>query len=169
MNTHKIYTAIDISSYFIKKNVSPLKLQKLLYYAQVWFFVKKKKQLFSDPISAWIFGPVVYNVWNSFKFIKRNNIIPQNKASNINLNSVTINHLNDLWNAYGHLSGSELIDLTHNEKPWLISRKGLLNDEPSTNEVLINFETVRDFKLSDDNKIPKVVISNKSFGHFGNF
>lgn len=168
MNNFKPYTAMEISSYFINKNVSPLKLQKLLYYSQLWFFVKNKKYLFSDQISAWIFGPVVYNVWSNFRFIKRTDIIPTHKANNVNLDNI-INHLDDVWNAYGHLDGSQLVELTHNDKPWLISRNGLLNEQPSDKDVIINIDTTSDFKLNKDFTIPKVVFSNNSFGHFSNF
>lgn len=168
MSDFKTYNAIDISSYFIKKNVSPLKLQKLLYYSQVWYFVKNRKPLFNDQISAWIFGPVVYNVWSTFRFIKRTDLIPQNKALNINLDNV-INHLEDVWNAYGHLNGSQLVEQTHKDKPWLISRDGLLNEQPSDKEVIIDINTVSDFKLCVDNTIPKILINDKSFGHFSSF
>lgn len=164
MSNFKTYSAIDISSYFIKRDVSPLKLQKLLYYSQLWFFVKNRKPLFNDMISAWIFGPVVYSVWSSFRFIKRTDIIPSNKCVNVDLNDV-LYHLDDVWNAYGHLSGSQLVELTHQDKPWLNSRKGLLNNQPSGNIVEINSLTVSDFSLNPDNTIPKVAFS-KSLGHF---
>ena len=79
------YRALDVSSFFIKKGVSPLKLQKLLYYSQLWFFVKNDKRLFDDRIQAWIYGPVVYDVWANFKFMKRSSIIPNNRAVNKNI------------------------------------------------------------------------------------
>lgn len=41
---------LNIASFFVKKGVSPLQLQKLLYYAQVWFFVKHGNRLFFSDI-----------------------------------------------------------------------------------------------------------------------
>lgn len=40
--------------------VSPLKLQKLLYYAQAWsmVFFGRQRQLFADVPQAWVNGPV---------------------------------------------------------------------------------------------------------------
>ena len=48
--------------------VSPLKLQKLLYYAQSWsmVFFGRKECLFADVPQAWVNGPVyptIYEMW----------------------------------------------------------------------------------------------------------
>jgi uncharacterized phage-associated protein len=161
------YSALDISSFFIKKGVSPLKLQKLLYYSQVWFFVKKDCSFFQDRIKAWIYGPVIYDVWSDFKYMKRSSIIPISRASNTLLDDIAISHLDEVWSSYGHLSGSDLVDLTHNELPWKNSRKGLLNNEPSDNEVIIDKLTTADFHLNSENKIPFVVTKN-SLGNYSN-
>lgn len=162
------YKAIDVSSFFIRKGVSPLKLQKLLYYSQVWFFVRNDRKLFVDRIQAWIYGPVIYDVWSSFKYMKRNSIIPIDRAYNNHIDESIIAHLNDVWVSYGHLSGSDLVDLTHNELPWKNSRKGLLNTEPSDNEVIINNHTVECFRLDSHNKIP-IVNKKNTLGHYSNF
>ena len=159
--------ALDVASFFIKKGVSPLKLQKLLYYAQLWFFVKNKEKLFDNEISAWIYGPVVYEVWNEFKFVKRNAIIPKFRASNPDLSLVN-DYLDDIWSSYGHLSGAQLIDLTHNEKPWKNSRKGLLSHIPSRNEVVINTNTTTDFMLMPNNTIPRMA-NEHSLGNYSNY
>jgi len=162
------YRALDISSFFIKKGVSPLKLQKLLYYSQLWFFVKNNKRLFNDRIQAWIYGPMVYDVWANFKFMKRSSIIPSNRAVNLDVDDITVNHLNDIWRSYGHLTGSDLVDLTHNDLPWKNSRKGLLSDQPSDKEVIINKDTTVDFALDSFNRIP-VVNTQNTLGHYSNF
>lgn len=40
-------------------NISNLKLQKLLYYIQAYFLVKKKRPCFDEDIEAWACGPIV--------------------------------------------------------------------------------------------------------------
>jgi len=162
------YKALDIASFFIKKGVSPLKLQKLLYYSQVWFFIKKNDKLFQDKIQAWIYGPVIYDVWNNFKYMKRSVLIPYNRAINLDFTDEITFHLQDVWDAYGHLSGADLVDLTHSDLPWKNSRKGLLNDQPSDNEVLIDKDTISDFVLDPIDKIP-VINKGNSLGHYSNF
>lgn len=158
---------IEIAPYFIQKGVSPLKLQKLLYYAQVWFFVRTGNKLFEDKIQAWIYGPVVYEIWDRFRFMRRSRIIPKNRLQPIDL-GVIETHLDDVWKAYGHLKGADLVDLTHEELPWKNSRKGLLNDEPSGKEVLVNEDTTSDFILNEDHSIPKAQVG-KTFGHYSNY
>jgi len=161
------YTALDISSFFIKNGVTPLKLQKLLYYSQLWFFVKNDKMLFNDRIQAWIYGPVVYDVWANFKFMKRSSIIPVNRAVDLYLDDLTLNHLSDIWKSYGHLTGSDLVDLTHNDLPWKNSRKGLLNNQPSDKDVFINQYTTVNFALDSQNRIPFIDTQN-TLGHYSN-
>ena len=58
------YTALEIAKYIIstcsKKNrpISNLKLQKLLYFAWIYYYTKTGNGLFHDDICAWQFGPV---------------------------------------------------------------------------------------------------------------
>lgn len=161
--------ALTISSFFIKKGVSPLKLQKLLYYSQVWFFVRYGKTLFNDRISGWIYGPVVNDVWHEFKFIKKGNEIPTNRSRGNKIdNDIVLSHLDEIWKVYGHFSASELVDLTHKDLPWKESRQDLSYNQPSNNQVLINDETTSYFKLDSSNCIPKVE-STVYYGYYSNF
>lgn len=160
------YTAIDIASFFINKGVTPLQLQKLLYYSQLWFFVKSGKYLFANSIKAWIYGPVIHSVWDNFRYMKRSSVIPLVRAKNVDLSDIS-GHLDNIWKAYGHLSGSQLVDLSHSELPWKTSRVGLLDDTPSDKVVSIDKATTKDFKLDYNNQIP--IIQNKlSLGAYSN-
>lgn len=161
-------TADDIAPFFVRKGVSPLKLQKLLYYSQVWFVKRYNTKLFVDPIKAWVFGPVVYPVWNKFKVVRRNDIIAPFShfyPDPTILSSNTTQHLEDIWNSYGHLSGSELVDLTHTELPWKMSRNGLLDNQPSDNNIILNSDTLSEYQLDSFGNIPYVQ-SNKTLGYF---
>mgnify|MGYP000232478379 CR=1 FL=1 len=144
--------AIDISNFFIEKGVSHLKLHKLLYYTQLWYFVKNKKLLFNDSIKAWLYGPVVETVWQKFRYTKKNDLIPKSKIIETDFTNLK-QHLNEVWNAYGHLSGADLIELSHTEKPWKDARIGVLNSEPSNTILEINITTTQNFTLSSG-KIP---------------
>lgn len=74
---NKKFTAMDIANYivwyvnqnFSKENyLSPLKLQKILYYVQAYFLAKNDGvPLFEDNIEKWQYGPVVRNVYFEFK------------------------------------------------------------------------------------------------------
>ncbi len=68
-----VYTANQIASWFLASldtnagdTISPLKLQKLIYYAQAWHLVHFDKTLFKDKIEAWSHGPVVPAIYERF-------------------------------------------------------------------------------------------------------
>ncbi|MEN5085114.1 type II toxin-antitoxin system antitoxin SocA domain-containing protein [Sphingobacterium faecium] len=158
-----ILNANDIAPFFVSKGVSPLKLQKLLYYSQVWFIKRNGDKLFTDPIRAWVFGPVVTSIWNKFKVVRRNDIIAPftHFYPCPTLLPETIHqHLQDVWNSYGHLTGSELVDLTHSEIPWKMSRIGLLDNEPSATEIILDYNTISGYQLDHYNNIPYVQSKN---------
>ena len=64
--------AIEIAEYVIKKynkmkiEITNLHLQSLLFLLQKEFIKKNGKELFSDEISAWNYGPIVENVYYNF-------------------------------------------------------------------------------------------------------
>lgn len=69
-----MYSAIDVARYFLAQSdpdagdtMSNLKLQKLLYYAQGVTLALTEKPLFSDPLEAWLQGPVVPSVFRKYK------------------------------------------------------------------------------------------------------
>ena len=148
--------ANDVAHFFISKEVSPLKLQKLLYYSQLWYFVKNDNVLFQDKIEAWIYGPVVHSVWSNYKYYRRDDIIRNHLDYTSFLSNDVINHLEEVWSAYGHLNASELVDLSHNEWPWINARKGLLINESTQKEVVIDNSTTFNFTLNSDGSIPYV-------------
>lgn len=68
------YTAIQIANYivwFVNENklgeVTPLKLQKMLYYVAAQYFKKNSIRLFQENIEKWKYGPVTPSVYHGFK------------------------------------------------------------------------------------------------------
>lgn len=66
--------ALDVAGYFIRlandtpeHDLTNLKLQKLLYYAQGKYLAETGNPLFADKIEAWKYGPVVADVYHAFK------------------------------------------------------------------------------------------------------
>ena len=133
--------AIDISSFFIAKGVTPLKLQKLLFYSQVWYFIKHGRLLFNDEIQAWVLGPVVPNVWQNFKFIRRGDVINKRHIQKEITNNQVVNHLNEVWGIYGNYTGLELVDLTHDEKLWIDARGGIPDGQNSKAVIIVDDKT----------------------------
>jgi uncharacterized phage-associated protein len=99
--------------------LTPLKLQKLLYYAQGWAFSEWGHALFPERIEAWRDGPVVPEVYARFKGREKLPITPAPDAAPPQLDAETRAHVHSVWDAYKGYSGWALRDLTHAEPPWL--------------------------------------------------
>lgn len=69
------YSAFAVANAFIQrakekrlKNLTPMKLQKLMYYAQAWHLrILQGDPLMDDNFCRWQFGPVVPAVYHEFK------------------------------------------------------------------------------------------------------
>lgn len=149
---HKKINVIKVAEYFIyrsnqeKKPITNKKLQKLVYYAQVWSLVLNNEKLFNERIEAWIHGPAIRDVYIKYKEFGFNSI---QKEIDINIirkiPEKTKKLLDNVWNVYGKLDAGYLELLTHSEKPWQEAREGLQNYENSENE--ISLKSIKDFYL----------------------
>jgi uncharacterized phage-associated protein len=125
--------AIQIANYFIWKGlqegdpVSPMKLQKLLFYAYGWFRVLKNDVLFNESIQAWKYGPVITTVYHSTKQWGSNGIqefitSPSDDFPvflDENNDAAIIEFLNIIWGAYSKYSAMQLSNATHApNSPW---------------------------------------------------
>jgi uncharacterized phage-associated protein len=121
--------ALDIARFFIflKENdprgleLSNLKLQKLMYYAQGYFLALYGKPLFDDPIEAWKYGPVIREVYNKYKSFGDLDIY-EDDHSNYNymeLDSKKQSVIAYVWKILGEKTAGTLVDKTHSESPWL--------------------------------------------------
>ena len=139
-------TASDIAKYFIasfqkkKKEISNLKLQKLLYYAQAWHLALYGSPLFADSIEAWVHGPVVPSVFREYKKYTWNPISEKIDAKTPETMKF---HLGEVVRIYGDLDAVTLERRTHRESPWKEARGTLAPDEPSNR--VITQESMKNF------------------------
>ena len=124
----KSYDVLVIAKWLINKlHPEPLKLQKLLYLAQGYSYAFYDKPLFKEEIEGWVHGPVVPSIYRIFSSYKYNPI--DATYENVELRSEALEVLNYVVENYGKYDGKYLEDLTHNQEPWIFSRKGLDSDE----------------------------------------
>lgn len=123
---------MDVAKYLINQstpgtqvNITNLKLQKLLYYAQGFNLAIKDKALFEEEIEAWVHGPVVPEVYSEFKEYTYNEINGIYDKKEIVLTKEEIDLLDNMWNIFQSYSGKVLEEMTHNEEPWKNARNGL--------------------------------------------
>ena len=155
----KMHTSNQISDWVLSKTntdagdtISPLKLQKLLYYCQAWHLTIIGKELFSEDIEAWAHGPVVPSQYARFAHISRTDRIDisQLELSPAKLSDKALHLLNEVINIYGEHSASYLEALTHQETPWIQARKGVKSWERST-EVISHKSMVKYYSQLKNN------------------
>jgi uncharacterized phage-associated protein len=130
-------TAFDAAAYILEKKgqMTAMKLQKLLYYAQAWSLVWDEKPLFPNVIQAWANGPVIPAVYNHHRgryFVSRDDFPSGCPASLDTEQQATIDAV---LGHYGDRTSQWLIDLTHAEDPWKQARIGLGPGERGNREI----------------------------------
>lgn len=144
MNTK--YTAMDIANYivwYVNKDaenplcgLTPLKLQKILYYIASTYFKETHTRLFNEDIQKWQYGPVVKEVYHEFKGFgfhhiskpKASLIICDSGAFSISRKEYDPSELNGddqfaciadtVINAYAPWKAFDLVERTHAESAW---------------------------------------------------
>lgn len=120
--------AIEVAKYFVElasetpeHDLTNLKLQKLLYYAQGKYLAKNPDALFNDKIVAWNYGPVVQTVYREFKQCGSFPITVFDMSGSANIQDAkTRAFIKDIWDSLGRkYSASYLVACTHaNGTPW---------------------------------------------------
>jgi len=98
--------------------VDPLKLQKLLYYVQVYSVILHDEPVFSAQIQAWKDGPVNRDIWDLYKRFSRGPIT-DSPGTLRPKHGRTLTVIALVMLTFGNLSGSDLSGLTHKERPWV--------------------------------------------------
>lgn len=117
------------------QEVTPLALQKILYFIQGIYMVMFDKPLYKEDCMAWVHGPVyeeVYDLFKDFKFnpIEDNRfaILKERFAELDNQEKMVIDLV---INTFGKYSGKVLENITHNEDPWKDARSDYEPLQPS--------------------------------------
>lgn len=140
-------SASDIAKYILKffqdcgDPITNLKLQKLLYYVQGWHLALYDEPAFSDPLEAWVHGPVQPDIYQQYKKFRWNPITDEICAPKIS--KKLQQHIDEVLEVYGVEPAYALEQMTHQELPWKLARNGLPSDMESTAE--IKFTTMKDF------------------------
>ncbi|WP_426307764.1 Panacea domain-containing protein [Acidovorax facilis] len=99
-------------------DLSNLKLQKLLYYAQGFHLALFDRPLFESDIRAWTHGPVVADVYHAYKHYG-SSPIPRAEFDMESLSREEQDLLAEVYQVYGQYSAWKLRNMTHDEAPWV--------------------------------------------------
>ena len=145
------YTPQHIANFFLYraeqegiKDITPMKLIKLVYIAYAWYLALYNKPLFDECIEPWQHGPVVPSIYHEFKKFRANPITEF--ANNFDLENQTTQYpiidnkdeeslsvLKSVWDCYKNHSGAQLRNITHVEdSAWSKARRNVcdVNDYP---------------------------------------
>lgn len=118
--------------------ISPMKLQKLLYFCHADFLVQKNLRLIKQNFEAWDHGPVIPSIYLEFKGAGSNPIIHRartfdplsgdRKTAQYNLPDQIATELHQKLAYYVEYSAMELSDWSHEPNgPWRKARASFAN------------------------------------------
>jgi len=128
-----LYSPKSIANYFLDlakargEEISPMKLQKLVYYAHGWYAGYTGTPLIDEAVEAWQYGPVIPSLYHEFKKFGAGSIgakattiegmefreVPPPDDPNIR------RFLENVWASYGQFTGLKLSEMTHAaDSPW---------------------------------------------------
>ena len=133
----------DVAKYFLSLAdedagdlISNLKLQKLVYYAQGFHLAIFDKPLFLEPIEAWNHGPVIPELYHSYKQYGAGNIPPPADVNFSIYDQNTRDLLDEVYSVLGQFSAWKLRNMTHEEPPWR---------DASTNVNIITHDALKEY------------------------
>ena len=118
------------------EEVTPLMLQKLLYFIQGNYSALHKMPIFEEDCRAWVHGPVYPEVYDLFRDFKYNPIEDARfvllRGTADALTEEERKSIDLVVNTFGMYGGKVLEKITHNEEPWKNARRGYADHIPSS-------------------------------------
>ena len=132
---------LRVISYVFERleEVTPLMLQKLLYFIQGVSYALNAKPMFTENCQAWVHGPVypeVYDIFRDFKYnpIEDARFVIFECAEDV-LTEEECRTIDLVVNTFGEYGGKVLERITHEEMPWKLARKGYTDNIPSNDTI----------------------------------
>ena len=121
-----MYDARQIANEFIRRScelkrpLTPMHIQKLVYFAHARMLHLHRRPLIRQTFEAWTYGPVVFDLYRSLSMYGGGNVknlVPLKTEELIGTRESGI--IDRTFDTYGHLNAIELSDLTHeDDAPW---------------------------------------------------
>jgi uncharacterized phage-associated protein len=129
-------SVLDVATYILQQagEMTAMKLQKLVYYAQAWSLVWDERALFPERIEAWANGPVCHELYKAHQGQFR--VAPgaiKGDAGKIDRDGLET--IDAVLQFYGDKTAQWLSDLTHEEAPWRNARSGLDDGDRGNREI----------------------------------
>lgn len=143
------YSATLIARYIISResecsrSVSNLRLQKLLYFVQAYFFLSFDAPCFNNRIEAWDFGPVVPVVYHKYKRFGSMIIQENEKCPVENIDEEDCQKIDEMLDACADKTTRELVNISHQQAPWKNAYKNPFSNEITQESIRKMFAEMR--------------------------
>lgn len=143
-----------VANAFIKRakegrvyDLSPMKLQKLMFYAQSWYLKLRGAPLLDDVFCRWQYGPVIPSLYHEFKGYGATPITDFGNHVSTDHGGFRVTtpvipdsdgeawwYVDEVIRVYGGLSGAQLSNMTH--QPGTAWSEGYADGGPISNDLL---------------------------------
>lgn len=125
------YDSLIIAKFFIDiaikqgKPISPLKLQKLVYYAAGWYAGYTGRRLLDEEVKAWPYGPIIASIYHEFTHLGNDPITAKDVRFGVIdtgtplFDQSLVDFMTGVWSAYCDFSDIQLSEMTKADgSPW---------------------------------------------------
>lgn len=145
--SHLAYYIIEAYS-SVEGGITPLKLQKLLYYTKAWGLVSGRLTV-SGQFKAWKNGPVNGHIYHQYKENGSQPIPVEDKADPIPTEEKQF--IDFVAESYVYFDALTLSALTHQEIPWKDTPKDEVINEKLMKQFYSSQPFAKNFPLREDN------------------
>lgn len=136
---------LDIARYFIVRayedgreaDMTNMKVQKLLYYAQSLHLALYDEPLFENDIQAWRYGPVCPPAYRFYSDFEAHQLPIPDPAELATIPAPQQQLLDEVWDYFGLHHAYVFSSMTHLEFPWKKARRGLPDRASSTEPIAL--------------------------------
>lgn len=150
---------LEVARYFIirayedgrEAEMTNMKVQKLLYYAQSLHLALYDEPLFDNEIQAWRYGPVCPPAYRYYSDFEAQQLPVPDHSELASIPEKEQQLLEEVWDYFGVHHAYILSSMTHLEFPWKKARRNLSSDARSTNPILME-----DMRLLGEEKLLEI-------------
>ena len=96
-----------------------MQVVKLTYFCHAWMLGLYRRPLIEQPVEAWRYGPIINDVYQSFKKYRRDPIKSRTRTPAADFDDEEEYIIGQVYQKYGYLSGIRLSKLAHAPgTPW---------------------------------------------------
>ena len=96
-----------------ERPVTPLQVQKLVFFAHAWMLGLCGGPLLNEELVAWPYAPVTPVIYHNLSYYGGDPATAPILAHDTSYTDVEENLIQQVWDKYGHLTGTKMSALTH--------------------------------------------------------